>query len=161
MSFRSGTGWFLRAHRVKNSRAGSNRLTTKNRNFHIRFLKVQGTDPWINKVFEFIVSSFTEDNPLSWTAVVFRKSEEREIWSIMSAISADSHGTKLYHGNRLSKSTEDKKSLTEIFLDWQSTWLESIFALFVFCVLFPRTALWWIKFGTSLSRRNISKLGYF
>ena len=65
MSFRSGTGCFLRARRVKNSsRASSNRLTTRNRNFNIRFLKVQGTDPWIKKVFEFFVSSFTEDHPL-------------------------------------------------------------------------------------------------
>ena len=109
MSFRSGSGCFLRAHSVKNSRARSNRLMTINRKFHIRFLKVQGTDPWINKVFEFFVGSFTEDHSLSSPAVVFRKSKEREIWPIMSAISANSHSTILYHCNRPSKSREDKK----------------------------------------------------
>ena len=48
---------------------------------------MQGTDPWINNVFEFFVGSFTEDHPLSSPAVVFGKSKESEIWSILSAIS--------------------------------------------------------------------------
>ena len=48
---------------------------------------MQGTDPWINKVFEFFVGSFTEDHPVSSLAVVFGKSKESEIWSILSAIS--------------------------------------------------------------------------
>ena len=69
------------------------------------------------RFFNFFVGSFTEDHPLSSLAVVFRKSKEREIWSIMSAISPNSHSTLLYHGNGLSKSTEDEKNLTEIFRD--------------------------------------------
>ena len=118
MSFRPGTGCFLRAHRVKNSRESSNRLTTTNRNFHIRSLKVQGTDPWINKVLDSFVSSFTEDHPLSSPPVVFRKSKEREIWCIMSAISANSHSTILYHGNSYRKEQRTNKiSLKSFAID--------------------------------------------
>ena len=116
MSFRSGTGSFLRAHRVKNSRASSNRLTTINRNFHICFLKrVQGTDPWIKKVFEFFVGSFTEDHPLSSPAVVFGKSKQREIWSILSAISQTATAQYFTRAIAYRKVQRTKKNLTEIF----------------------------------------------
>ena len=40
MLFRSGTRCFLRACRVKDSRATSNKFTTRNGNFDVRFLKM-------------------------------------------------------------------------------------------------------------------------
>ena len=99
ISILSGTCCCLRTRRVKYRRATSNSFTTRNGNCHIRFLKMEGTDPRIDKALELFVSTFTERDPLSSPSAVFRKSKIREVRSIMSAISTNSYSTILNHGN--------------------------------------------------------------